>query len=665
MITFDNSTPNSNNQHQAEHTAAGQFLPTNNDIFKLLVNSVADYAIFFIDKDGFVQSWNVGAKNIKWYSAEEVIGKHISIFYTNEDVQAGIPAVNLQNTIAKGHFTAEGWRKRKDSSLFWASVNITPLYNSKNKLLGFAKVTRDITPQKIAETKIKYLAQLIDKTSDAIFSLSSDYHILSWNKAAQLMYGYEPEEVLLKTVDSVLQAGVTSEYRFETRKKLIEQGFWAGEIRHRKKDGSFFWVFLSVTLSKDAKGNVDEYICICRDITEQKKLEEERKEIAEKIERLAQQRLEESLKEIDDYKYALNRSSIVAITDAKGIITYVNDNFCNISQYTADELVGKTHRIVNSGYHPKEFIKNLWQTIREGKVWKGEIRNRRKDGSYYWVDTTIVPFVNKDGEPYQYLAIRADISGRKVAENELKLLNEELEQRVLNRTQQLEAVNKELEAFSYSVSHDLRAPLRAVSGYAKILQEDYEKTLDEEGKRLLNRIISNAAMMGQLIDDLLKFSRLGRKELTLAYINMQQLVQNCLAEVLASTEIIYNVQVQQLPGCMGDEAMLKQVWLNLISNAVKYSSKKSAPAILIGCRLESSQIIYYIRDNGVGFDMQYAHKLFNIFQRLHRSDEFEGTGVGLALIKKIVYKHYGEVWAEAEPGKGAAFYFTIPLKIIV
>lgn len=664
MVTNNDNKPNSSLQSNNGLLPAGQTTPPDNDIFKLLVNSVADYAIFFTDAKGIIQSWNTGAKNIKWYEAEEIIGKHISLFYTADDVKAGVPQANLAQAVANGHFESDGWRKRKNGSLFWGSINITPLYNADGSLLGFAKVTRDITAQKMAETRIKYLARLIDKTNDAIFSLSPEYYILSWNKAAQLMYGYEPEEVLLKTAEMVLQADVTDEYRFETRAQLLEKGAWAGEIRHRKKDGSLFWVLLSATLSRDEQGNIDEYICIARDISVQKQLEEEQKQIAANVEKLAQQRLEESLKEIADYKYALNRSSIVAITDEKGIITYANDNFCKVSQYSFNELVGSKHSIVNSGYHPQEFFKHMWQTIGDGKVWKGEVRNQRKDGSFYWVNTTIVPFINKEGRPYQYLAIRTDITEKKNAEDELNRLNEELEQRVLNRTQQLEAVNKELEAFSYSVSHDLRSPLRAVSGYAKILLEDYEQSLDEEGRRLLGRVIHNAGMMGQLIDDLLRFSRLGRKGLAITGVNMQQLVKDCIAEILVVHGAEYNIQAGNIYSCMGDESLLKQVWLNLLSNAVKYSGKNPHPCVTIGSRLETGKIIYYVTDNGVGFDMQYAHKLFNIFQRLHRNDEFEGTGVGLALVKKIINKHDGDVWAEAALGKGATFYFSVPIKII-
>jgi Bacteriophytochrome (light-regulated signal transduction histidine kinase) len=237
----------------------------------------------------------------------------------------------------------------------------------------------------------------------------------------------------------------------------------------------------------------------------------------------------------------------------------------------------------------------------------------------------------------------------------------DLEKKVADRTERLEAVNKELEAFSYSVSHDLRAPLRAVSGYAQILQEDYGTQLDAEANRILNAIMNNAHMMGQLIDDLITFSRISRKEVTHQPINMRQLAETCLHEIQESNgKIKYNVRIHDLPPCEGDQSMIKQVWMNLISNAVKYSSREALPAIEIGYKEKENEHVYFVKDNGVGFDMQYAHKLFGVFQRLHSSEAFEGTGVGLALTKRIINKHAGDIWAESAPGEGATFYISLP-----
>jgi signal transduction histidine kinase/Tfp pilus assembly protein FimT len=237
----------------------------------------------------------------------------------------------------------------------------------------------------------------------------------------------------------------------------------------------------------------------------------------------------------------------------------------------------------------------------------------------------------------------------------------DMENKVIERTVQLENVNKELEAFSYSVSHDLRTPLRAISGYSIMLKEDYESELDAEGKRIIRNIISNAKMMGQLIDDLLSFSRLGKKELVRTPIDMQSLAETVVKELLQNgPENKYSIQIGLLAPINADQVMIRQVLINIIGNAIKYSSKKIAPEIEIGFNDETANIVYYVKDNGAGFDMAYANKLFGVFQRLHSQEEFEGTGVGLALVKRIIDKHKGTAWAEALENVGATFYFSLP-----
>jgi len=236
-----------------------------------------------------------------------------------------------------------------------------------------------------------------------------------------------------------------------------------------------------------------------------------------------------------------------------------------------------------------------------------------------------------------------------------------LENKVQERTAQLETVNKELEAFSYSVSHDLRAPLRAVNGYATILKEDYASQMDEEATRLTDKIITNARKMGQLIDDLIMFSQMGAKEINFKKVDMHKLAEQSVSELLQNeTPGKYKVNIQPLPPCAGDEPLIKQVWMNLISNAIKYSSKQAAPYFEIGYTEKDNMYTYYIHDNGVGFGMQYAHKLFGVFQRLHSPKEFDGNGIGLAFVKRIISKHNGEISAESVPGGGASFYFSLP-----
>ena len=234
--------------------------------------------------------------------------------------------------------------------------------------------------------------------------------------------------------------------------------------------------------------------------------------------------------------------------------------------------------------------------------------------------------------------------------------------KVAERTRQLEAANRELEAFSYSVSHDLCTPLRAVGGFAMMLKEDHETMSPADRNRIVNVIANNASLMGRLIDDLLEFSRLGRKELKFDRVDMQAMVSGCISELTYGVDKICNFKASELPCCQADSGMMKQVWMNLLGNALKYASKIDKPVIEIGAKADKTMITYYVKDNGVGFDMKYADKLFGVFQRLHRKDEFEGTGVGLALVKRVIDRHHGALRAEAKPGKGAAFYFSLPIK---
>lgn len=246
------------------------------------------------------------------------------------------------------------------------------------------------------------------------------------------------------------------------------------------------------------------------------------------------------------------------------------------------------------------------------------------------------------------------------AAEKIRQLNEELESRVKERTIQLEQANRELEGFSYSVSHDLRAPLRAVDGFARMLREDYAASLDAEGLRLLQVINGNVGKMGQLIDDLLAFSRLGRHKLRVSDLDMGALVAEVVAELQGTCGgKSMDWRLQPLPHIPGDPALMRQVWFNLLANAVKFTRLQENAVIEVGWRQEGDETVFYVKDNGVGFDMKYVHKIFKVFQRLHGDEEFEGTGVGLALVQRIVSRHGGRIWAEGKVNGGATFYFTL------
>ena len=316
-------------------------------------------------------------------------------------------------------------------------------------------------------------------------------------------------------------------------------------------------------------------------------------------------------------------------------------------------------------YHPQwalEIIQSqgIPAAIRDG-TWVGETAFLTSDGSEIPVSQMIIAHKSANGDLEYLSTIMRDISTLKAIESEVRQLNADLENRVLQRTAQLESANKELESFSYSVSHDLRAPLRAINGFSKILLEDYGDRLDAEGSRYLKIVRDNAKRMGELIDDLLNLSRLNRKQISRRPISVNNLIQQTLSGFNSEIEERQiELIVADLPECQADISLLTQVWINLLSNAVKYTSKTENARIEIGYQLINDEIAYFIRDNGAGFDMQYADKLFGVFQRMHLEHEFEGTGIGLAIVQRIIQRHGGRIWADASVNQGSVFYFTIP-----
>lgn len=352
-------------------------------------------------------------------------------------------------------------------------------------------------------------------------------------------------------------------------------------------------------------------------------------------------------RELQDFKAALDAHAIVAITDARGTITYVNDKFCAISKWSREELLGCDHRIINSGHHPKAFIQDLWNTIRSGRVWKGELKNRAKDGSIYWVDTTIVPFLDEDGNPFQYIAIRAEITARKLLEEH----NAEL-------VAELQSANRELNDFAYIVSHDLKAPLRGISSLASWLIADYHDKLGEEGGKQLGLIASRVKRLGALVDGILAYSRAGRGREERLSLDLDALVRNTV-ELLAPPSHVAIEIASPLPVMRMEPFKAQQVFQNLLSNAIKYMDKPVG-RITVDCQGIGADWHFSVTDNGPGIEEKYFGKVFQLFQTLAPRDKIEGTGVGLALVKKIIEIEGGQIWLESVPGASTCVHFTLP-----
>lgn len=335
---------------------------------------------------------------------------------------------------------------------------------------------------------------------------------------------------------------------------------------------------------------------------------------------------------------------------------YVNNAVAVQGRKNKDELLGHKMMEVFSGIENTAVFPAIQKCIQENASQHMINEFIHADGTLGWFELSIQPV------PEGVFILSYDITERVLVENKIKKLNEELEEKVMLRTAQLANANKELEAFAYSVSHDLRAPLRAISGFSKILAEDYAEKIDDEGKRVCGVIQNEAIRMGQLIDDLLAFSRLSRSSMQKNNTEMTEMVRQIFDEVkeqYSGQKIIFHLS-ELLPAA-ADSSLIRQVWVNYLSNALKFSSKKETIQIEVGCYKNKEEIIYFVKDNGAGFDMKYADKLFGVFQRLHNINEFYGTGVGLAIVQRIVNRHGGKVWAESKVDKGATFYFSIPL----
>ena len=575
---------------------------------------------------------------------------------------AELPLLQHQSESSPGSCPvhAEHLTCRKDGSEFWAELNLIPLTDDDNNLNHCVWTFRDISERKRSEESSRLLSSIVESSDDAIISKNLDGTILSWNSGAERIYGYSAGEMLGQPISVLFppdRHGELPDLMGHLRLGLRIEHL---ETERVKKDGRHIFVSLTISPIRDANNHIAGASVIARDITGRKRAERELLLSEERYRSLA-----------------FVTTQIVWTTNPAGEVVEDIPQWRAFTGQSPEEIQGWGWI---EALHPedRERTTDVWsRALRNHSFYETEYRIRRRDGQYRCMAVHGVPVLEKDGVIREWVGACEDITERRLAEDEIRKLNEELEQRVTERTVQLQAANQELEAFVYSVSHDLRAPLRAVDGFSRILLEEHASQLSADAQRYLQFARTNAVQMGNLIDALLAFSRLGRQPLRKQPVDLSSLVNESLKALRAGREgRQFQITVNKLPSCEGDALLLKQVFMNLLSNAHKYTRAREIARIEVGALalkdlidqeipmppediMDGHSVVYYVRDNGVGFDMRYAGKLFGVFQRLHLSGEYEGTGVGLANVQRIIHRHGGRVWADAAVNQGATFYFTL------
>ena len=525
-----------------ERKRAEEALHESQERFRLLLDGIKEYAIYMLDPAGHVISWNEGAARIKGYRSEEILGKHFSCFYVPEDCEADKPSRELRESVSQGRFEEKARRVRKDGSVFWADIVITPMYDDSGTLKGFSKVARDITEHKQAEEQQVSQAEELAHSRQALESQTLMLQSVLNSMAEGLVAADEQGKFVIwnTAAEKILGMGATD----------LPSQEWT----------EHYGLFLTDTVTPFPK----EQVPIIRAIR---------------------------------------------------------------GEVSTTEMFVRNPKIVEGA----------------------------------WIEVCAGPLKDKHGVVRGGVAAFRDITRSRAYERKIRELNDELEHRVTERTAQLETANKELEAFSYSVSHDLRAPLRHISGFSQMLVEEFGSTLEPGAQHYLDRIQAGTQKMGLLVDELLNLARLGRHALRLQPTGLNAIVAEVLA-ILQPEREGRQVEwiVADLPAVECDPVLVKQIFQNLLANALKFTRPRAHAVIEVNHQQETDgQVVFMVRDNGIGFNMKYVDKLFGVFQRLHSTDEFEGTGIGLVTVQRIVHKHGGRVWAEAELDKGAAFYFTL------
>lgn len=585
---------------------------------------------------------------------QDVYGKHLREVL-GENVYRAVEA-NVAKALSGNPVTIERSQTLPSGEVRYFESRLIPHLSENQSIDGLYALTLDITERNRALAQLRLAANVFDNAAEGILITDKDDNIVSANRSFTEITGYSAQEAIGKNPSLLSSGRQAPAFYDEMWASINATGRWWGEVWDRRKSGESYCESLSICAIRDERGAIANYCAIFADITDRKIAETELVELNAELEaRVAQRanavaRSQHLLKAIVDHS-----SAMIALRDLDWRYILVNKAWAAAIGKTPAEVEGKTVREL---FQPPvcdklEADNRLVAKNRSAHEFEDVIPEVTGERTRL---TVKFPLFEPDGSMYAIGSVSTDITSRKQWEIQIGRLNDELQQKAA----ELAGVNQELETFSYSVSHDLRAPLRSIAGFGKILLKENYEQLDAAGRDHLQRIIAASARMGQLIDDLLKLSRIMRQPLAIELVDLSAVAREVI-DTLAKEHPERRVEVGIEPdlAVRADPSLMRVVVDNLIGNAWKFSGKSAQARIDVGSTIRDGATVFYVRDNGAGFEMTYADRLFHAFQRLHGADQFEGTGIGLATVERIIRRHGGRIWAEGKVNEGATFYFTL------